>query len=264
MTEKTIDFAQLKIRDKDKLEKIKNAALEFLENPNVDLAELAAKHGLKLKSIMHYFRKLEELGILTLKTTEKTGIAQAVIRKTEVKILSGEAERIATLVLGVGGPLIRHYLPLFDKLLLQGKSVDDIALDVGEWYSLRLTTKRYIADLELQLEKMQTLVAEAWTLARPNFKVLLKARLTDKFARDIFRAKRLGLPINLKKVNRDYAIALEKIDRDLEDERTKIVVATLQELGVYDEKAPNFFVACQKGLWLLQNKINKLVDEKNG
>lgn len=217
MTEKTIDFALLKIKDESKLEKIKAATLEFIENPSIDLPELALNHGLKLKSMKHYFRKLQELGILTLQTQEQIGIAQRKIRAAEVKVLGSEAERIATLVLGVGGPLIRHYLPLFDKLLLQGNSVDDIARDVGEWYSLRLTTKRYIADLELQLEKMRALVTQAWEIAKSNFKFLLKARYTDKFARDVFRMKQLGLKVNLRTVTRRYAEELEKIDHDFQD-----------------------------------------------
>ena len=256
--EKDIPFAKLNIKNEDKLESIKRITLKFIENPDLDLDKAALEEGIKIKSLMHYLRKLEKLGIIKLQTTEQVGIAQQKIRAAEVKVLGSEAERIATLVLGVGGPLIRHYLPLFDMMLLRGNSVDDIARDVGEWYSLRLTTKKYIADLELQIEKLKISTDQAWAIARDNFKFLLKTLLTDKFSRDVFRAKRLGLHINLKKVTRDYARALELIDRDLEDERSSIVIDAMRELEVYDEKQPNFYASCEKGLWLQQDKILQL------
>lgn len=258
-----IDFAELKIKDESKLGKIKSATLEFIENPNVDLSELAIKHDLKLKSMKHYFRKLQELGILTIQTPEQVDIALRTIRKETDKALASHATKVATLQAAIGGPLVTRFLPLLDYHLVRGKSCDDLAVEIGEWFEAKLPTKKYVADLELQLEKMEISTNQAWSIARKNFKYLLKALLADRYANRVFKAKRLGLKVNLKKVTEEYSRELERIDTDFEDKRIAIVIDVLKDLGVYDEKQPNFYAACEKGLLLLQEKINFLVDEKN-
>jgi len=211
------DLAALGVRDgkwgttNEKLEKIAGAIDEYNSTPEIKIEDLAAKYGIPRRSLYFYFKKL---GII--RGSEKVSETEKTVRKTEIAFLSSEAEKIATIAIGIGGVVARRYLPLINHLLANGRTLEMIATDVMQWYEMKIPTETRINDLEIDIETLRNQVSEAWTIASPNFRYLLRARLTTDFAKRLLVARMNGLRIPVKSTLRAFQNDLIQIDTDLE------------------------------------------------
>jgi len=211
------ELVALKLRDgkwgkaAEKLEKVAAAVEEYDKNPEVKIEDLAATYGIPRRSLYLYFKKL---GII--RGSEKVSEAQKVVRQTEVAALADEAEKIASIAIGIGGVIARRYLPLINHLLTSGRTLDMIATDVMQWFEMKIPTETRITELEVAIETLRGQVSEAWIIAAPNFRYMLRARLTTDFAKRLLVARMNGIRIPVRSSMRAFHNELAQIDKDLE------------------------------------------------
>ena len=195
----------------EKLEKIAGAVEDYNNTPEIKIEDLATTYGIPRRSLYFYFKKL---GII--RGSEKVSETEKVVRKTEIAFLSSEAEKIATIAIGIGGVIARQYLPLINHLLVHGRTLEMIATDVMQWYEMKIPTETRITELEVDIETLRRETSEAWTIAAPNFRYLLRARLTTDFAKRILVARMNGLRIPVRSTLRAFQNDLIEIDTDYE------------------------------------------------
>jgi len=211
------ELAALKLRDgkwgkaAEKLEKVAAAVEEYDKNPEIKIEDLAAQYGIPRRSLYLYFKKL---GII--RGSEKDSETQKVVRQTEVAALANEAEKIASIAIGIGGVIARRYLPLINHLLAGGRTLDMIATDVMQWFEMKIPTEARITELEVANETLRRQVSEAWIIAAPNFRYMLRARLVTDFAKRILVARMNGLRIPVQSSVRALHNELAQVDKDLE------------------------------------------------
>lgn len=207
------DFTVLRVSE-EKLEKIKAAVKEFEEDPNLSVDELAAKYEIPRRSLYYYFKKL---GIITPRTAERIGVAKREVRKAEIDALSTEAEKIATIAIGIGGVIARRYLPLIDHLLSKRRTLEMIAEDVMDWYEMKIPTETRIKELETQIQSLNEQFSEAYVIAMPNFKYMLRANLVLKYAKHLLVARMNGLRVPLHSTLKALHNDLVTLDQDVEE-----------------------------------------------
>lgn len=194
----------------EKLEKVAAAVEEYNKNPELKIEDLAATYGIPRRSLYYYFKKL---GII--RGSEKVSETQKAVRQMELNALSTEAEKIASIAIGIGGVIARRYLPLINHLMESGRTLDMIATDVMQWFEMKIPTETRIKDLEVTIETLRRQVSEAWIIAAPNFRYMLRARLVTDFAKRILVARMNGLRIPVQSSVRALHNELAQVDKDL-------------------------------------------------
>lgn len=207
------DLQKLRVAE-DKLVRIAAAARELEENPELKVEELATKYKFPRRSLYYYFKKL---GLTKARGKERVSATERAVRKTELAALSDEAEKIATIAIGLGGVLARRYLPLIDHLLSKGRTLEMIAVDVMDWYQMRIPTESRIKELEIQIETLKQQISEAYIIAMPNFKYMLRAQLVLKYAKHLLVARMNGLRVPVHSTLRALHNDLITVDKDFEE-----------------------------------------------
>jgi len=100
-------------------------ANEYLdpEHP-VDIDDLVKKYNIPKNSIYYYFSRegVSRKGVDLTKP-----VVQKEIAKKAQEVLSGEAEKIATIAFGLGSIIAKRYLSLLDYMMAKGMSLELIA-----------------------------------------------------------------------------------------------------------------------------------------
>jgi len=177
------------------------------EDPEQLVIEINKRYGSAIKpaTLTYHFRRLK---------VQRKGLGTAVkaadsaIRQKEIEAMKGEAEKITTIAIGIGGVIARRFLPLIDHLLANGKTLEQIAEDVMGWYETKTMTNEHIDTLEAEKFGLEKKLREALTMALPNFRYLLRTRIYVKYANRILKLRALGIPIRV-------STALEDLHRDL-------------------------------------------------
>ena len=205
------DLKTLRVSE-EKLERIAAAAKEFEENPKLKVEEIAVKYGFPRRSLYYYFKKLG----LTKPRGKGISAAERAVRKTELAALTDEAEKIATIAIGIGGVIARRYLPLIDHLLSKGRTLEMIAEEVMDWYEMRIPTETRIKELETEIESLKQQLSEAYIIASPNFKYLLRSHLVMNYAKHLLVARMNGLRVPIHSTLRALHNDLIMLEKDIE------------------------------------------------
>lgn len=192
-----------------KLPEIAERYLE--EEPKVDIQVLSKEYNVPVSTLYFWFRRLG----ITRKVKKAQDIAGAVIRRKEVEALKEEAGRLTTLALGLGGVIARRYQPLLDYELAQGKSLEFIAEDIMTCYENKHAVQTQLDKLEAENTRLSEELGEAYALAAPNLRYILRTKLLKDYALKILRLKVLGIKIPLKQSIQAFKKDLEQLDNDL-------------------------------------------------
>ncbi|GAG97827.1 unnamed protein product [marine sediment metagenome] len=201
-----------------RLEKMPEIVKLYLEG-EVDAKELSAQYGIPIRTL---YKEFKALGVTRAKG-KKLATAERKIRDAEVNALADEAEKIATIAIGIGGVIARQYLPLINYLLAGGRTLPMIATDVMQWYEMKIPTETRIDELEVALEARDKLISEAWVIAAPNFRYMLRARLVTDFAKRILVARMNGIRIPVRSSIRALQNELAQVDKDIKPLMEKTV-----------------------------------------
>ncbi len=206
------DLAGLGVKDGDTLQRVAAAAKEAVDDPSAKTKALASKYNVPLRNLQRYFKKLG----ITRGDEKGVSAAQKELRKMETAALTTEAEKIATIAIGIGGVIARRYLPLINHLLANGRTLDMIATDVMDWYEMKAPTEARISELEANIVTFRGQASEAWAIAAPNFRYMLKAKLTTDFAKRILMARISGVRVPVRSSLRAFHNELDEVDKDFE------------------------------------------------
>ena len=175
---------------------------------------------------------MKKLGIS--KPKEIKSKAEEVVKNAEEQALKDEAEKLTTEALTIGGVIARRYQPLIDSMLSRDKSFEAIAEEIMEWYEEKPTVKKQLEALEAENGNLQDRLSEAWGIAAPNFRYLLRSKLLDDYALRVLRLKALGVDIDVQETIKGFQKELKMLDDDFEkflevkvehDERTSNVAS---------------------------------------
>jgi len=173
------------------------------------------------KSTIYYYMK--QMGVQRPKTrgipekVPRVPTPEAVVRKREGEELASEAEKIATIAMGIGGPIARRYMPLIDKLMGEGKPLEAISEEIMNWYERKSTILAQIEELETKIARLDEELGMAYAVAQPNFKYLLKLRTLEKYALQALRLRVAGFKVPIRTLLRAFQNDMESIERDMEE-----------------------------------------------
>lgn len=194
-----------------RLEKMPEIVKRYLDG-DVDAKQLSVEYGIPVRTL---YKQFKALGVTRAKG-KKASVEERKVRDMEVAALADEAAKIASIAIGIGGVIARQYLPLINYMLTRGRTLPMIAQDVMEWYEMKIPTETRIQELEVALEARDKLISEAWAIAAPNFRYVLRARLVTDFAKRVLVARMNGIRLPVRATIRAFQNELIQIDTDLE------------------------------------------------
>lgn len=207
--------------DADKLTEL---AIRYQEGEEVEV--LSAEFDIPKSTIYHYMKgigikrpkgKTPGKGVGRIPTPEK------VIVKREAEELAEEARKIATIALGIGGPIARRYTPLLDRLMQEGKSLDYIAEEIMTWFEMKPSTQAELDKLNAYITQQDDELSLAYGLAHPNFRYALRVAVLKKYAYEILKLKVAGVKIRPRQLIKAFQTDLENLEADLK-ERLEVTV----------------------------------------
>lgn len=184
-----------------------------------DMEVLASDYGLPKSTIYNY---MKELGAVRPKTRGigkqgRAATAESVIVQKERELNKSEAEKLMTMIIGVGGPIARRYMPLLDRMMQEGKPPEAIAEEIMSWYERKNSVLANMEELQIQITKLEDELGTAYAVAQPNFKYLLKLRTLEKYALQALRLRVAGFKVPVRTLLRAFQNDMEMIDRDMEE-----------------------------------------------
>jgi hypothetical protein len=157
---------------------------------------LAKEYRIPKRTLLAYFKRM---GVSRKKEKAKAKEIQAEIRRKEVEELSTEAEKIATIAIGIGGIIARRYLPLLDALMAEGKTLEYIAEDIMNWYEMKAPTEATINKLKSEIAELNENLGKMFVMTQPNFRYMLRAKILERYAKDIIKARTMGVRLSPSK-----------------------------------------------------------------
>jgi len=190
-------------------------ANEYLdpEHP-VDIDDLVKKYHIPKNSIYYYFKKE---GVSRKGTDITKPTVQKEISKKAQEVLSGEAEKIATIAFGLGSIIAKRYLNLLDYLMAKGMSLELIAEDIMEWYEVKAATKARIDELEARVEALDRELSAAWAMNLPNFRYWLRTRIMERYAAQVIQARMMGVRLPVSATLKAMQTDLLRLEGDIEE-----------------------------------------------
>ena len=190
-------------------------AQEYLdpEHP-VDIDDLVKKYNIPKNSIYYYFSK-EGVSRKGLDLTKPT--VQKEISKKAQEVLSGEAEKIATLAFGLGSTIAKRYLSLLDYMMAKGMSLELIAEEIMEWYEAKTPTKLRIEELEVEAERLNRELSAAYAMNLPNFRYWLRSRILERYANQVLQARMMGVRLPVASTIKAMQTDLLRLEGDIEE-----------------------------------------------
>lgn len=196
---------------KDKIEHLPEIAKRYLEGE--DVKALSKEYDIPESTIWYHFKRMK----ISRKEHKIEKAAEKTVRKKEVEALTLEAEKLATLAIGLGGIIARRYTPLLDHLLAQGKNIEYIAEDIMGWYEMKNSTEARIKELEIQNQNLEKELGLAYAMALPNFRYALRTRILMKYAKQVLMLRAAGAPIRVKPTLRAMEQELTQLESDLKE-----------------------------------------------
>lgn len=220
-----------KALSKEQEEKLPELAKRFEEGE--DIAILEKDYGIPKSTIYYYMKQMgipRPKGSVAEKAS-RTPSPETVIRKREGEELASEAEKIATIALGIGGPIARRYMPLIDRLMSEGKPLEAIAEEIMSWYERKNSVLAEIEQKDVKIAQLDEELGVAYALAQPNIKYILKLRTLEKFAMKALRFKIAGFKVPVRTLLRAFQHDLDAIEKDMAgvfEEKTVGVVVPIE------------------------------------
>jgi len=179
--------------------------------------EIVDDMGLDVAPSTIYYH-FDKMGIETGRQgRKKRSKARKAIEKIESEALTGEAEKIANIAFTLGGIITRRHLPLLDRLMSRGMTLEQIAEEIMDWYLSKQSTQRRIEDMEYQIKKLKDELSYAYGLSLPNFRYELRTRILWDYAVQVLRARMIGVRIPVKQVLKAFYRDLMGLERELEE-----------------------------------------------
>ena len=188
-------------------------AKEYTDPNNpVNIDELSKKYNIPEQSIWYYFRKE---GASRKNSPLSKPTARKEITKKAQEVLSGEAEKIATIAFGLGSTIAKRYLPLIDYMLAKGLSLELIAEEVMDWYEMKAATNARIAELESEVERLNKELRNAYAMAMPNFRYWARAKILERYANQVLKARMMGVRLPVTATVKAMQLDLLRLEEDL-------------------------------------------------
>lgn len=190
-------------------------AAEYLDPDNpTDIDELVKKYNIPESSLYYYFDKE---GISRKDQKRKSATVLKEIRKVETEELSIEAEKIGTIAIGLGGIIARRYLPMLDRLMDEGKTLEYIAEDIMQWYEMKAPMQSTEDRLRAEIETLKINLSAAYAMNLPNFRYWLRTRILERYATQLLNARLMGLKIPVNRALRAMQDDLLRLEGDIKE-----------------------------------------------
>jgi hypothetical protein len=196
-------------------EVIPEIATKYLEGEEVE--DLSKEYNIPENSIYYYFRKI---GVSRKDQSKRQRMVLEEISDKVEEDLSMQGEKLATIAIGIGGVIANRYLPLVDSMMSEGMTLEFIAEQIMEWFEQKQVILSRMDRLDTAINRLEEEVALAYSMAMPNFRYLLRTRILDKYAKDVLKARAMGIRLPVKQTieafNRDLIMLEKDVDTSLE------------------------------------------------
>jgi len=186
---------------------------------HINLNTLEAKYGISPSSLSQHFRKFDAAALLEQSqrgagqapTTPDLGtaIVRETVEQQRQKALEGEAKDVIDDALAIGTIIVTRYRPHLEAFIAQGKSPEDMAIEIMSWYEQKLTTEGVAKKKDMDILLLQERIEEISKYAKPNYVFETKAHLLRQFLQDVMRARAFGIQINPKRAVEFYSRRLD-------------------------------------------------------
>lgn len=202
--------------EKERRKKIMPFLIEEYLKPDapVDIEHFVRKYGIPQSSIYYYFNQ-EGVSRKDVKQEKKTAMKE--VRAAETQALSNEAEKIATIAIGLGGVIARRYLDFLDYEMSHGKTLEFIAEDIMQWYEMKHSTLAEKDELQTKIESMNKELSAAWAMNLPNFKYWLRTKILERYAKQVINARIMGVRLPVSGTMKAMQNDLLKLEGDVNE-----------------------------------------------
>ena len=202
--------------EKERRKKIMPLLIEEYLKPEAptDIEYFVNKYGIPASSIYYYFNQ-EGVSRKDVKQKKKTAMKE--IRAAETQALSSEAEKIATIAIGLGGIIARRYLDFLDYEMSHGKTLEFIAEDIMQWYEMKHSTLAEKDELKTKIESLNKELSAAWAMNLPNFKYWLRTKILERYATQVINARIMGVRLPVSSTMKAMQTDLLKLEGDVNE-----------------------------------------------
>ena len=188
---------------------------EYLEpNAPSDIDYFVKKYGIPQSSIYYYFNQ-DGVSRKDVKQEKKTILKE--VRAAETQALSSEAEKIATIAIGLGGTIARRYLDFLDYEMSHGKTLEFIAEDIMQWFEMKHSTLAEIDELKTKIVQKDKELSAAWAMNLPNFKYWLRTKILERYANQVINARIMGVRLPVSRTMKAMQADLLKLEGDVNE-----------------------------------------------
>jgi len=188
---------------------------EYLkEGAPADIEYYVKKYEIPASSIYHYFSQ-EGVSRKDIKIERTKALRE--VRAREAEALSSEAEKIASIAIGLGGTIARRYLDFLDFEMARGKTLEFIAEDIMQWYEMKTSTLAEIDRLKVKIESLDKELSAAWAMNLPNFKYWLRTKILERYANQVINARLMGVRLPVSSLMKAMQTDLLRLEGDIND-----------------------------------------------
>ena len=188
---------------------------EYLaENAPNDIDYYVKKYEIPASSIYYYFKQ-EDVSRKDI-TRERVKTLKEV-RAKESEALSSEAEKIASIAIGLGGTIARRYLDFLDFEMARGRTIEFIAEDIMQWFEMKTSTLAEIDKLKVEIESLSKELSAAYAMNLPNFKYWLRSRILERYANQVLQARMMGVKLPVRSTINAMQTDLLRLEGDIND-----------------------------------------------
>jgi hypothetical protein len=202
--------------EKERRKKIMPLLIDEYLQPNapVDIEYFVRKYDIPQSSIYYYFNQ-EGVSRKDVKEEKKTVLKE--VRAAETTALSNEAEKIATIAIGLGGVIARRYLDFLDYEMSHGKTIEFIAEDIMQWFEMKHSTLAEIDELKTKIVQKDKELSAAWAMNLPNFKYWLRTKILERYATQVINARVMGVRLPVSSTMKAMQTDLLKLEGDVDE-----------------------------------------------
>lgn len=187
---------------------------EYLEDVPRNIDYFVKKYNIPIQSIYGIFKR-DGVSRKDVRQEKKTVLKE--IRAAETQELSNEAEKIATIAIGLGGTIARRYLDFLDYEMSHGKTLELLAEEIMQWYEVKHSTRVEIDELKDKIVKLNNELSAAWAMNLPNFKYWLRTKILERYATQVINARIMGVRLPTSSLIKAMQTDLLKLEGDVNE-----------------------------------------------
>jgi len=202
--------------EKERRKNIMPALIEEYLAPGapVDIEYFSKKYNIPVTSIYYYFN---QEGVSRKEEKQEKRASMKEIRAAETQELSSEAEKIATIAIGLGGTIARRYLDFLDYEMEHGKTLEFIAEEIMQWFEMKHSTLAEIDELKTKMVQKDMELSAAWAMNLPNFKYWLRTKILERYATQVINARVMGVRLPASSLMKAMQTDLLKLEGDVNE-----------------------------------------------